>query len=94
MELINKRGSYYSYGDLRLGQGRENSKKYLRENPELTAEIGNRIRVAAGLDQDSEKLDIGIAGEIDSTQEALPFDPAEDAILDSVGQYDHSTSPE
>jgi recombination protein RecA len=35
MELIEKRGSYYSYGDLRLGQGRENAKEYLRQNPEL-----------------------------------------------------------
>ncbi|MGA9192484.1 MAG: recombinase RecA, partial [Anaerolineales bacterium] len=33
-ELIEKRGSYYSYGETRLGQGRENAKQYLRENPE------------------------------------------------------------
>ena len=36
-EIIDKRGSFYNYGDLRLGQGRENAKQYLIENPELAA---------------------------------------------------------
>jgi recombination protein RecA len=44
LEIIDKRGSFYSYGDLRLGQGRENSKEYLRENPGLTQEIEQTIR--------------------------------------------------
>ena len=48
-EIIRKMGSFFSYGDLRLGQGRENSKAYLRENPTLTAEIETKIRAAAGL---------------------------------------------
>ena len=48
-EIIRKMGSFFSYGDLRLGQGRENSKAYLRENPTLTAEIETKIREAAGL---------------------------------------------
>jgi recombination protein RecA len=50
MELIEKRGSYYSYGDLRLGQGRENSKEYLRENPELVVQLEAGIRAAAGIE--------------------------------------------
>jgi recombination protein RecA len=49
MGLIEKRGSYYSYGDLRLGQGRENAKGYLRENLELVDELEAGIRAAAGL---------------------------------------------
>jgi len=49
MGLIEKRGSYYSYGDLRLGQGRENAKGYLRENLELVDELEVGIRTAAGL---------------------------------------------
>jgi recombination protein RecA len=44
LEIIGKRGSYYSYGDLRLGQGRENAKEYLRENMDITAEIEAIIR--------------------------------------------------
>ncbi len=49
MEIVKKLGSFYSYGDLRLGQGRENSKAFLRENPSLTAEIEGKIRSAANL---------------------------------------------
>jgi recombination protein RecA len=43
-EIISKRGSFYSYGDIRLGQGRENSKDFLRQNPDLSAEIENSVR--------------------------------------------------
>ena len=49
LEIINKSGSWYSYGDLRLGQGRENAKEYLRQNPELTGEIEVKVRMAKGL---------------------------------------------
>jgi recombination protein RecA len=49
-ELITKRGSYYSYGDLRLGQGRENTKGYLKENPELIEELDNKLRAVVGVD--------------------------------------------
>jgi recombination protein RecA len=41
---IERRGSYYSYGDVRLAQGRENAKEYLRENPQVAAEIEQRVR--------------------------------------------------
>lgn len=44
LEIITKRGSFYSYGDLRLGQGRENSKDFLRQNPDLANEIELAIR--------------------------------------------------
>ena len=47
--IVEKRGSFYSYGETRLGQGRENVKDYLRENPDLTLEIENRVREAANL---------------------------------------------
>ena len=48
-DVITKRGSFYSYGELRLGQGRENVKLFLRENAEVVLEIENRIREAVGL---------------------------------------------
>lgn len=44
LSLIDKRGSFYSYGDIRLGQGRENAKSFLRENPDMMAEIDLGIR--------------------------------------------------
>ncbi len=49
LELVEKRGAYYSYGDIRLGQGRENAKQFLRENPELLEELDARIREVCGL---------------------------------------------
>ena len=48
-EVITKRGSFYSYGEERLGQGRENVKQFLRENPLIALEIENHIREAVGL---------------------------------------------
>ncbi len=44
LDIVVKRGAFYSYGDIRLGQGRENAKEYLRQNPELSNEIEMAIR--------------------------------------------------
>ncbi len=44
MEIITKRGAFYSFGDIRLGQGRENAKEFLRQNPELSQEIEIGVR--------------------------------------------------
>ena len=45
--LMNKAGAFFSYGDIRLGQGRESAKQYLVQNPELAQEIERRIRASA-----------------------------------------------
>lgn len=47
--VITKNGSFYSYGDMRIGQGRENAKSFLDDNPELRDEIEVEIRRDAGL---------------------------------------------
>ncbi|MGE3332984.1 MAG: recombinase RecA [Rhodospirillaceae bacterium] len=47
--LIEKSGSWFSYNSERIGQGRENAKTFLREHPEMAAEIEKKIRVNAGL---------------------------------------------
>jgi recombination protein RecA len=47
LDIIVKRGSFYSYGDIRLGQGRENAKEFLRQNPDLADEIELAIREQA-----------------------------------------------
>ncbi|MEA4907392.1 MAG: recombinase RecA [Anaerolineaceae bacterium] len=47
LEIVAKRGAFYSYGDIRLGQGRENAKEYLRQNPDLTQEIELAVRQRA-----------------------------------------------
>jgi recombination protein RecA len=65
LEIIDKRGSYYSLGDTRLGQGRENAKEFLRENPQMAYEIEQTVRSltlsgdmpAPLLDEDEEFLE-------------------------------------
>ncbi len=49
VDVIEKSGSWYSYNGERLGQGRENVRAFLKENPELTDEIEQRVREAYGL---------------------------------------------
>jgi recombination protein RecA len=45
-EIVQKSGAWFSYGDVRLGQGRENSKAFLRESPDLAKEIEQKVRAA------------------------------------------------
>ncbi|MBE0608415.1 MAG: recombinase RecA [Dehalococcoidia bacterium] len=47
--VLTKSGSFYSYGDMRIGQGRENAKQFLDDNAELAMEIETEIRREAGL---------------------------------------------
>ena len=50
MDVVDKRGSYYNYGEERLAQGRENAKAALQEDPIVLREIENVVREAHGLD--------------------------------------------
>lgn len=52
LDIIQKSGSWYSYNEERLGQGRENAKQFLKENPSLRLEIHQKIREQYGLDGD------------------------------------------
>jgi recombination protein RecA len=47
LEIVTKRGAFFSYGDVRLGQGRENAKEFLRQNQELAREIETAVRARA-----------------------------------------------
>ncbi len=49
MEIVDKSGSWYSYLDERIGQGRENAKKFLADQPEMCLEIENKVRLAYGM---------------------------------------------
>ena len=53
-DLIQKSGSFFSYGETRLGQGRNNTKEFLRDNPELGAEIEGKLYAKLGLGADGE----------------------------------------
>ncbi|MBW8348942.1 recombinase RecA [Bacillus sp. IITD106] len=52
LDIVQKSGSWYSYNEERLGQGRENAKQFLKENPEIRNEIMFKIREHYGLDEE------------------------------------------
>lgn len=49
--IINKSGAWYAYEGSKIGQGRENSKQYLREHPEVCQEVERKVRIAYGLEE-------------------------------------------
>ena len=55
--VVDKSGSWFSYGDERIGQGRENAKTFLKENTAMANEIEDKIRAAHGLDFDGSDSD-------------------------------------
>jgi recombination protein RecA len=67
LDIIQKSGSWYSYKDERLGQGRENAKQFLKENPEIMEEIAQEIRKKYGVDLPVSAVDA------DQQQEELDF---------------------
>jgi len=53
--VVSRSGSWFSFGDLRLGQGKDNSRKFLEENEDIAGEIEAKVRIALGLDRPDEK---------------------------------------
>ena len=58
-KIVQKTGAWFSYGDLRIGQGRENARNFLKDNPELAAEIETKLREAL----DKERQEAAAAAE-------------------------------
>lgn len=54
-DIIRRSGAWYSYGDTRIGQGRENAREFLQKNPEITLELENRLREIFDLPAAGEK---------------------------------------
>ena len=48
-KIVEKSGSWFSYGDMRLGQGRDNAKNFIGDNPQLMAEVESKVRKALGI---------------------------------------------
>jgi len=48
-DVINKSGAWFAYGGVKIGQGRENAKQYLRDNPEIFAEVEEKVRQVCGI---------------------------------------------
>ncbi|MFZ2492566.1 MAG: recombinase RecA [Thermoanaerobaculia bacterium] len=68
-KIVEKSGSWFSYGDMRLGQGRENAKLFIRENADLSAEIEAKVRTALG-------IGVPAAGELKVIEGGEPATPA------------------
>ena len=56
--IVNKSGAWYAYEGNKIGQGRENAKQYLKDNPMIMQEIEKKVRAHYGLDADGEKQTI------------------------------------
>src|SRR5512145_2535351 len=69
MEIVEKRGSFFNYGDVRLGQGRENAKDYLRRNPLLAVEIETAVRQMAASGDIPLPIDMGAGGDEGGTED-------------------------
>ena len=68
LDIIDKAGAWFSYGDTKIGQGRENSKIFLRDNPAIAKEIENKILNSMGIN------DAIITGTIESEDDASSLD--------------------
>ena len=56
-DIINKSGAWYAYEGQKIGQGRENTKQYLIDNPEFTADIERKVRIHYGLVEDEQSAE-------------------------------------
>ena len=79
-DIVQKSGSFFSYGDERLGQGRNNAKAYLRENPALARTIEEKVYVAVGMGPGGAPLPAptDVVG-------AIPADGPADAAAETAG---------
>ncbi len=70
-KLVEKSGAWLSYGDLRIGQGRENAKQFLKDNPELTDELETKLRLSLNLAPPAPAVPAPVKGEapIEATRE-------------------------
>ncbi|MDD2886751.1 MAG: recombinase RecA [Aliarcobacter sp.] len=68
LDIVDKAGAWFSYGDSKIGQGRENSKVFLRDNPEIAKEIENKILNSMGIN------DALIGASLDDAEDAADLD--------------------
>ena len=85
-EIIKKSGTWYSYNEDRIGQGRENVKNYLKENPAIFADIENKIKIAAGLIEGKpvkSNNDAKVDGKVDAKVDAKIDEKKQDLVKPS-----------
>jgi recombination protein RecA len=84
-DVVKKLGSFYSYGDLRLGQGRMNSGTYLRENKELSNEIELLVRQTTGISD--LPVDAAVTAASDALDDKVETSAAEVAERNKTVQF-------
>ena len=92
-DMIKKSGAWFSYNDMRIGQGRENARKYLKDNPDVCAEIEDKIRaeLKEALDANSVPAGMSVGDEVDDDDdedaESIMDETeiAEDDLEDDIG---------
>ncbi|HYO46475.1 MAG TPA: recombinase RecA, partial [Gemmatimonadota bacterium] len=70
--VVEKAGAWYSYGETRLGQGRENAKQFLKDNPDIAEEVESQLKVAMGIVKSA-----GTAGSAEEDTEEIVVAEAE-----------------
>ena len=73
-DIVKKSGAWYTYEGEQLGQGRENAKQFLLENPEIMIEISERIRVQMGIGVDAEADGESVVVELDPDDQPITLD--------------------
>ena len=91
LEVIEKRGSFYSYKDQRLGQGREASKNYLVQNPDLMQEIEDSVRALANTEVLSGTFDI--SGDSDEGTATILMPIWLSLLISSISKSRSQTDP-
>lgn len=84
LEIVQKSGAWFAYGETRLGQGRDNSKLYLKENPELMAEIEAKVRSNSAELFAAKKSGSKKPASIDAAPPAKTKAPAKAAVTDDI----------
>ncbi len=82
-EIIKKSGAWFSYGESRIAQGRENAKQYLRDNPEIADEVEAKIREKFA-EQKEESADDGLSDEVISYKPVKTTKDAARAKIDVI----------
>jgi recombination protein RecA len=77
-KIVDKAGSWFSYGEIRLGQGRENARVFLKDNPDLAGEIDRKIRAALGLVKTNLSADAPAAVAVETVRPVAAPAPAPD----------------
>src|SRR5436190_612749 len=91
-KIIEKSGSWFSYGDVRLGQGRENAKLFIKENGDLSGEIEQKVRKFLGIggpELTVFELDLEVGGEVFRQRDFNPAAHRRDFDVATVSGVEH-----